>query len=190
MTTDEAYRRSEELLRSDGWSTDPDALIRALRIGDVAVRSEAAFMLGRDASPPAQQALAVALGDEEARVRVEAATSLLGTGLHAEACRTLREETHGPFFEGAPLRAAAALAAADDLSGYARIRAALISTDAAERFEGAGALYAFVDHDGVEAADGEVVDIRTDVAQVIDDPEPLVAEVAAALRRLIEEAVS
>src|SRR5439155_611654 len=78
--------------------------------GRVAVRSEAAFLLGLSGDSDALPPLRAALDDDSARARVEAALAVARLGETEEALPLLRTELRGEFFADAPLRAARALA--------------------------------------------------------------------------------
>ena len=184
---DDGGRRdhSKILLRSEGWSTDRAGLLAALAGGDAAVRSEAAYILGVEGDPESADALDSALGDEEARVRVEAALALWRLGRRDAALAVLLAELDGAFFDDAPLRAAAALATMSDVRGYQRVLAALHADAAAERLEGLIALRAFVPLDGGTLASGHQIDVRVATEPLRSDPEAVIAnEAVLVLARL------
>lgn len=185
---DERRERSSALLGSEGWATDGAGLLDALRDGDLAARSEAAFLLGWESAEEVVEGLTRALTDEEARVRVEAARSLARAGPTAQAREVLRAELDGQFFEDAPLRAAAGLAGLGDTTGYERVREALGGHQPAERLEGLLALRAFLPFDGRPDEAGSVIGVARDARPLVDDTEPIVANEARRLLDLADEA--
>jgi HEAT repeat protein len=121
-----------------------EGLLQALSSNDLAVRAEAAFLLGRLRDRRAVPSLQAAVEDASARVRVEAAQALARLGEEAIARENLRAELTGAFFDDAPLRAARALALLGDVSGWPRVLEALHSDLPSNRMEAVQALQAFV----------------------------------------------
>ena len=131
-------------MEARGYRPDASGLEQALREGsEVAIRAEAAFLLGYLQAGSAKDALIKALSDESARVRVEAALALARLGDTEVALPVLKQELKGQLFQEAPLRAARALALLGDPSGYPRVMEALASEFPSNRMEAIAVLPAF-----------------------------------------------
>jgi HEAT repeat protein len=154
-------------------------LKRALRDRSVAVRAEAAFLLGMLGDPAAEPWLRKALGDESARVRVEAALALARLGRHEEALPVLRKELGGEFFADAPIRAARALALLGEPEGWPCVLEALASELPSNRMEAIATLPTFLPFDGREV-DGRRIDVRAALRRAGDDPEEILRRDAQA----------
>ena len=127
--------------------------------------------MGLAGDPRARLALEGALGDGEARVRVEAALALARLGWRDRSDAVLTDELGGELFRDAPLRAARALALLGDDSGYGRVTDALASALASNRAEAVAALSVFV----TLAGPGTGIDpVGALLAVAGRDPEPLV----------------
>jgi HEAT repeat protein len=160
-------------MEARGYGTDAAGLERALRNGDeVAVRAEAAFLLGYQQAQQAKGALRSALSDSSARVRVEAALALARLGDLETALPVLKREANGKLFEDAPLRAARALAILGDSSGYARVMEALQSEFPSNRMEAIAVLPAFMAFEGEQSQDSRV-DVVDALIRGAHDAEPL-----------------
>jgi HEAT repeat protein len=159
-------------LQAEGYAPDSAGLLAALGAQDLAVRSEAAFLLGMAKDPVARPALRSALLDPDARVRVEAALALARLGDSAEALATLAREVRGEFFADAPLRAARALAILGDPSGWVRVLEALDNPLASNRREALAVAPAFLAYDG-QAVDAQPVDVVAALIRGTHDPEPI-----------------
>jgi HEAT repeat protein len=165
---DQNRNESSTRLLSDEGYEGFDGLLRALTAGDVAERSEAAFLLGRQGDRRASDALQVAMRDESARVRVEAALALARLGEEAKPLETLTAELDGAFFEDAPLRAARALALLGDPAGWRRVTEALRSELPSNRMEAVAALPAFLHLRTAEIDPvAELVKASSDIEEII-----------------------
>jgi len=164
-----------------------EGLVHALRDGSVAVRSEAAFLLGLSGDSDALPPLRAALDDDSARARVEAALAVARLGETEEALPLLRTELRGEFFADAPLRAARALAVLGEPSGWPRVLEALDSPLPSNRMEAIAVLPSFVPFDGLEV-DGQRIDVRSRLRQAAEDSDELLRGDARAALEAIEEA--
>jgi HEAT repeat protein len=171
-------RASTDRLADEGYD-GPQGLVRALEDESLAVRSEAAFVLGMNGAEEAEPALRRALEDESARVRVEAALALARLGRRDEGMAVLREELGGRFFADAPLRAARALALLGDPSGWPCLLEALSSELPSNRMEAIAALPAFLPFNGHEV-DGRTIDVRAQLERATEDQEELLRRDALA----------
>lgn len=147
---------SRRRLQSLGYALDASGLAKALRSPEVAVRAEAAFLLGYAADSSAAEVLRQSLKDSSARVRVEAALALARSGKPEEAKPFLRAELKGELFEDAPLRAARALALLGEAAGYGRVMEALASPLPSNRMEAIAVLPAFLPFAGQKVGDRTV----------------------------------
>jgi HEAT repeat protein len=163
---------SAKQLRGEGYATDVAGLLSALHANDLAVRSEAAFLLGYAGDPAAVPTLRESLVDPEARVRVEAALALARLGEREEALPVLQQEVHGQFFADAPLRAARALAILGNPCGYGRVLEALDSPLPSNRREAIAVLPAFLPYAG-QMVDGQRVDAVAVLLRGAQDAEPI-----------------
>jgi len=160
-------------MEARGFGRDPAGLERALSEGqEVAVRAEAAFLLGYLHAASAAPALTKALTDESARVRVEAALALARLGDRKTAFAVLERELTGQFFADAPLRAARALAILGDPRGYPRVVEALDSEFPSNRMEAIAVLPAFLPFK-VPTSAGKPIDPLEQLLRAAQDPEPL-----------------
>lgn len=165
---------------------DRDGLVRALEDGSVAVRSEAAFLLGQSGDTDALPPLRAALNDDSARVRVEAARALARLGDADEGVPVLRRELSGELFADAPLRAARALALLGEPTGWSRVVEALDSPLPSNRMEAIAALPAFSPFDGREV-DGRPIDVRGRLRQATGDSEELLRRDATDALKALEK---
>ncbi len=173
----EDERRAEasaERLRALGYDADTqDGLARALSSANMAVRAEAAFLLGVAGDSSAREILLPSLKDSDARVRVEAALALARTGgAREETSAILLDELRGELFQDAPLRAARALALLGDPAGYERVIEALESDLPSNRMEAIRVLPVFLPFKG-RAVEGHVVDVVAALERAAADPEPI-----------------
>jgi HEAT repeat protein len=178
---------SRSRLERLGITVDPAELAVALRTGSLAVRVEAAFLLGTGLShdPAAAAELRRAMTDGDARVRVEAAYWLARTKQERGAHDLLVAELAGAPFADAPIRAAVALARLGDPSGYATVVQQLSSPLPSNRFEAVAALPSFQPHQGRQVR-SLVIDLDELLNRAMLDPEEMVrseAELARALMR-------
>lgn len=148
---------SRQRLQSRGYSTDTSGLIQSLSSPEVAVRAEAAFLIGYGEKISAQGAVHQRLQDSSARVRVEAAYALARLGRKSEVEALLIKELQGEFFQDAPLRAARALALLGNPVGYYRVIEAFKSPLASNRMEAIAVLPAFLPYAG-QRIEGEIID--------------------------------
>ncbi|MEO6796291.1 MAG: HEAT repeat domain-containing protein, partial [Candidatus Dormibacter sp.] len=156
-----------------GFGTDPAGLAKALEEGqEVAIRAEAAFLLGYLHAASAAPALKKALTDESARVRVEAALALARLSDRKIAFAVLERELNGQFFADAPLRAARALAVLGDPRGYPRVVEALDSEFPSNRMEAVAVLPAFLPYQGRTVA-GTPINPLDQLLRAARDTEPL-----------------
>jgi HEAT repeat protein len=170
---------SAQRLAERGYGNDRAELERALAEGDQAVRAESAFLLGHGGDRAAADALRAALGDESARVRVEAALALARVGDVETALPVLRAELGGEFFADAPLRAARALAVLGDDAGWERLQEALASPLTSNRMEAIAALPAF--------APMRRDDVITALRSARDDPDELLRRDAGSALAAVDE---
>ena len=173
----EDERRAEasaQRLRALGYDADSqDGLARALSSTNIAVRAEAAFLLGIAGDSSAREILLPVLKDSDARVRVEAALALARAGSAREEAKSiLRDELRGELFQDAPLRAARALALLGDPAGYERVIEALESQLPSNRMEAISVLPVFLPFNG-RAVEGRVVDVVAALERAAADPEPI-----------------
>ena len=189
-TRPEDTRRAEasaQRLRALGYDAGTlDGLARALSSTNVAVRAEAAFLLGHARDRGACEILLQSLKDSDARVRVEAALALARAGgVEDEVRAILVDELSGELFEDAPLRAARALALLGDPAGYGRVIEALESELPSNRMEAINVLPVFLPFKG-RAVEGQVVDVVAALERAAVDAEPILRR--DALRLLAETA--
>jgi len=139
---------------------------------EVAVRAEAAFLLGCLHAGSSAESLRHALSDGSARVRVEAALALARLGDLQTSLTVLKRELDGQLFADAPLRAARALALLGDASGYAKVVEALESEFPSNRMEAIAVLPSFLPYAG-RAAAGRPIDVIDRLIAAAGDAEPL-----------------
>jgi HEAT repeat protein len=172
-------------LRALGHEPDVAGLAALLREGDLAERSEAAFLLGHLGDPAARDALRAALDDGEARVRVEAALALARLGDEEDGRRVLRQELGGQLFRDAPVRAARALALLGDPAGYPRVVDALESPLPSNRMEAIATLPAFLPLAG--SSPSAEIDPVAALARASRDEEPILRQDARAALAAIDD---
>jgi HEAT repeat protein len=144
-------------LRTRGYIINASSLLEALQSTVVAVRAEAAFLIGYNKEASALDGLRQSLEDNSARVRVEVALALARLGNVEDAIHLLYQELKGEFFEDAPLRAARALALLNIPLGYSRVMEALVSPYPSNRMEALAVLPAFLCFTGQEV-EGQTID--------------------------------
>lgn len=163
---------SSRRLGARGFGGDVSNLIEALHADQVAVRAEAAFLLGFFGELAGKEALRKRLDDSSARVRVEAALALARLGDKEEAIPILRTELGGEFFQNAPLRAARALALLGEPTGYGRVMEAMASSFPSNRIEATAVIDAFLPYAG-QLVEGKMVDPVAALVQAASDPEEI-----------------
>lgn len=161
----------ERVLAAEGISLTPEGLISALNSPQLSIRTGSAVILGRRREAAALPYLKALLADQPI-VRVEAAMALVLLG-DASGQIALIGMLDDGVLSGAPVTAAAYLAASGDPCGYPVVLQALNHDLAGIRLTAAVALRSFTGYHGREIG-GIKIDLFKVVKNALDDPSGIV----------------